>query len=282
MRHRLAGHAHNPAVLVRDTDKDQATVQVGHRCCARGDRRSAAALLEVDGQLLGTRHGHQVPDQFESDIGGGTVQQELPFGHPQSISTAMPTACSEHFQERCRPPRGADACPLRRKPVLLRFSWSGPMVNMNGRNDTIQDAGTNSIWLAAGMASHPGHMMRTFRRSGRSSVSYGVLLRPSGGRPQGSARIRRSPGTWRRSCKRLFTQQLQPVLDAFRVQFADSIGQTLALQLELIIAPQLEVFRELARSVMPRLIELQPLNLLHQTCFRPTGRTSRTSTSRQS
>ena len=59
-----------------------------------------------------------------------------------------------------------------------------------------------------------------------------------------------------------FTQQLQPVLDAFRVQLADSIGQTLALQLELIIAPQLEVFRELARSAMPRLIELQPLNLL--------------------
>ena len=59
-----------------------------------------------------------------------------------------------------------------------------------------------------------------------------------------------------------FTQQLQPVLDAFRVQLAASIGQTLAPQLELIIAPQLEVFRELARSAMPRLIELQPLNLL--------------------
>ena len=57
------------------------------------------------------------------------------------------------------------------------------------------------------------------------------------------------------------TQQLQPVLDAFRVQFAASMGQALAPQLEQILLPELEVFRGLAGSVIPQLIKLPPLDL---------------------
>ena len=123
MSHRLTGHAHNSPVLVCDTDKDQATVQVGHRCRALGDRRSAAALLEVDGQRLGSCHGHQVPDPFEGDISGGAVEQGSPGGHRPSISHAHSRGAPERS-----PVRGSDAYPLRRNPFGCGFpgpaSWS--------------------------------------------------------------------------------------------------------------------------------------------------------------
>ena len=59
----------------------------------------------------------------------------------------------------------------------------------------------------------------------------------------------------------VLTQQLQPVVDAFRVQAGVSIAQSLAPYLEQILAPELEVFRELAGSVIPQLIKLPPLDL---------------------
>ena len=93
MRHRLAGHADDLAVLVGDADEDQAAVQVGHRRGALGDRGRAAALLELDGQRLGARHGHQVPDPFQGDIGGGAVQQGLPRGHRPSMPHASIGPC---------------------------------------------------------------------------------------------------------------------------------------------------------------------------------------------
>ncbi len=43
MRDRFTRHTHNLAVLISDTDKDQPTVQVSHRCGALSDRRSAPA-----------------------------------------------------------------------------------------------------------------------------------------------------------------------------------------------------------------------------------------------
>ena len=257
MRHRLAGHAHNPAVLVRDTDKDQATVQVGHRRGALGDRR-CAALLEVDGQLLGSCHGHQVPDQFESDIGGGTVQQGLPSVIRKASRTAMPTACLNTFKNAAAPARRR-RLPAAPETGALRFSWSGIMVTMNG--DDTQDADQQHL-AGSGDGEPPGAHDEDVPAK---RPEFRLLTVSDSGEVADDPQDQLALSVARNLAPQLqaaFTQQLQPVLDAFRVQFADSIGQTLALQLELIIAPQLEVFRELARSVMPRLIELQPLNLL--------------------
>jgi hypothetical protein len=73
--HRLAGHADDLAALVGDPDQDQASVQVGHRDGALGDR-SLKSTVSSSVPVLATMF--LIRPRMTS---AAAVQQRLPGGH---------------------------------------------------------------------------------------------------------------------------------------------------------------------------------------------------------
>ena len=149
------------------------------------------------------------------------------------------------------------ALPETRSDAVL---WSGMMVTMNG--DDAQDEPDEQHQVGSGDGEPSGARDEDVpaKRAGRRlAAAFGSGEVPGDLQDQFAASIARNLAP---QLQTVLTRQLQPVVDAFRVQAGVSFAQSIAPRLDQIFGSQLEVFRELARSAMPPLIELPTLNLL--------------------